>query len=293
MGGVASSTQPALLGTWELEDGALASQLAFCLQKHFKQGLQRFLTDLRKDRVWFFALYGDSDVTYLGTCTSIHHSALPTDPRQECPDFDFSLHRFLPPSVPILPDVHDVMASILEEPIYDLRTLSWCQPYDGVLVMNPTTLFAVRLCDPEVVYIAPVLHPKQDVREFLALRVVQSQLVDAPRTSMDRMSYVWWKNTLDLLTRRLFSEQYSPLLNAIFWHVHSIHQWVTSWMGFVSSLCWTEWRTLDIDLQRLYVLLDYVYDEDRGAWHRVLRNLKYSHWVAKAVLFVMDQYAGR
>lgn len=61
-------------------------------------------------------------------------------------------------------------------------------------------------------------------------------------------------------------------------------------MSFVSSLCWDEWHGLDLDLQRLYVLLDYVYDEDRGAWHRVLRNLKYAHWVAKVILFVMDQY---
>lgn len=93
------------------------------------------------------------------------------------------------------------------------------------------------------------------------------------------------------MTRRLFVEDCGSILNTISWHVHTIHQWVAAWMGFVSSLCWSEWQALDIDLQRLYVLLDYVYDEDRGAWHRVLRNLKYAPWVAKAVLFVADNHS--
>lgn len=165
------------------DNGPLSLSFLRCLLPHFKQGLRRFLADLRRDRVWFFALYlGEGvDLMYLGTCASVLHGALPTDPRQACPDFDFSLHRFLPPSVPILPDVHEVAPSLLTGTLFDLMALAWTQPYDGVLVMNPVTLFAVRLCEPDVVYLAPVLNPAQDVREFLALRVVQAQLVDASR----------------------------------------------------------------------------------------------------------------
>lgn len=108
-------------------------------------------------------------------------------------------------SVPLLPNVSDVLPRMGEDPLYDIRSLTWLrptapdpqgggslrwQPYDGVLVLNPMatgprprgavfdTLFAVRLCDPEVVYLAPLLGSNRDLREFLSLRVVQSHLVD-------------------------------------------------------------------------------------------------------------------
>lgn len=61
-------------------------------------------------------------------------------------------------------------------------------------------------------------------------------------------------------------------------------------MAYVNSLCLGEFERMDVDLQRLYVLLDYVYDEDGGAWHRVLRSPKYALWIAKSVVFVLEQY---
>ena len=59
----------------EPRDGSLTSAVTLCLLSHFKQGLRRFLCDLRRDRVWFFALYPDQipepSMMYLGTCASV------------------------------------------------------------------------------------------------------------------------------------------------------------------------------------------------------------------------------
>jgi hypothetical protein len=126
--------------------------------------------------------------------------------------------------------------------------------------------------------------------DFLATQLVHTQLTDASRVHVDRVSHRWWKETVAEMTYRLFSDQYAEEMAQVRWQVESIPQWIGAWMDYVSSLGWDEWQRLDIDLQRLYVLLDYVYDEDAGSWYRVLRNPKYVHWVAKVVVFTVQQY---
>ena len=111
-----------------------------------------------------------------------------------------------------------------------------------------------------------------------------------PRVHVVRMSHRWWKEDVEAMTQEHFGDQYADLLAQLRWQVDSVPQWIGIWMGYVSSLRWEEWQQLDVDLQRLYVLLDYVYDEDGGSWHRVLRNPKYATWVAKVVVFTLNQY---
>ena len=277
-----------------------------CLKPHYKKGLAHFVSDLRTDRVWFFALYAGPPphLLYLGTCAVLTHAALPVDqgtpfaeptrfpavdPRQECPDLDFSLHKFLAPSIPILAEFADVRDELLQGPLHDPEALAYTGQYDGVLLVNPVTMFAARLCQPELVFLAPVLRGRLAVVDFLATQVVHAHLMDASRVHVDRVSHRWWKEDVEEMTHRLFGGQHGELLSRIRWQVDSIPQWIAAWMGYVSSLCWDEWQELDVDLQRLYVLLDYVYDEDGGAWCRVLRNPKYVNWVAKAVVFSLQQ----
>lgn len=59
-------------------------------------------------------------------------------------------------------------------------------------------------------------------------------------------------------------------------------------LAYVGTLAWDEWSDLDLDLQRLYVLLDY---EQPALWFpRILCNPKYSHWIAKLVLECLRQW---
>lgn len=130
----------------------------------------------------------------------------------------------------------------------------------------------------------------------------------------DRMTHTWWTNTVVRMTHELFGPRHQILINQIQWQVSNIHVWIGAWMGFMGSLDWDEWQEIDQDLQRLFILLDYVYDEDAsgpasffvrskkwtglvhgsGCWpgprlsdHEALceGNPKYADWVAKAVVF--------
>jgi hypothetical protein len=122
-----------------------------CLKSHHsKRGLAGLVADLPPDRVWFFAMYDTRcSLLYLGSCALLSHDALSLDPRQEGPDLDFSLYRCLAPSIPILPELAEVREVLLAGPHYDADTLAYSGLYDGILLVNPVTLFAVRLGYPE------------------------------------------------------------------------------------------------------------------------------------------------
>lgn len=141
---------------------------------------------------------------------------------------------------------------------------------------------------------------------------------------VDRQSHRWWKETIGELTDNLFGfvwnshcpqwlfgrrirERHRTVTLACAVHpavdhplIYRLVPWRpwehsrvlgdNGWMVFVSALTWDEWQQLDLDLQRLYVLLDYIYDEDGGSWHRVVRNPKYAVWVAKVTVYTMMQY---
>ena len=58
----------------------------------------------------------------------------------------------------------------------------------------------------------------------------------------------------------------------------------------MNSLCWDDWNQLDVDIQRLYVLLVYVCEDPNPVnWVRILKHAKYSEWVAKVLGFTMNQ----
>ena len=201
--------------------------------------------------MWFFALFTTQpDLLYLGTCASLPHTLLPHDPRTEVPDLDFSLHSFLPPCVPILPDLWEVPSLVGGEALCDHATLTFTSMFDGVLIVNPSTLFAIRLCEPEILFLYPLLQRRQSVPEFLAVQMVQTNLTDTSRLHVDRHSHRWWKECIQEMTDRLFGEPYGDVLARLQWHVQSVHQWIGPWMGFVSSLCWEDWQQLELDLQR-------------------------------------------
>ena len=114
--------------------------------------------------------------------------------------------------------------------------------------------------------------------------------MEVSKIHMDRMSRRWWSSQVAEYIQKFFSLSHGDLIDQICWQVNTMEQWISGWMSYINSLCWDEWKELDVDLQRLYVLLDYAYEEPQtGNWNRILKHPKYSDWVAKAVAFTLHQ----
>lgn len=147
--------------------GLLASGLDICLCTHFAQGLLRYVADLRVDRVWFFAIYLDRQTAlFIGTCALVPHGVLSHVDPQSLPDLDFSVHNVLAPCIPLLPDLisSNVASSV---PLHDPTTLCYTGMYDGILMVNPITMFAVTFSTPDIVYLTPMLKRQRTLVEFL------------------------------------------------------------------------------------------------------------------------------
>ena len=82
----------------------------------------------------------------------------------------------------------------------------------------------------------------------------------------------------------MFSE-YEDVLVRIHWLIHNILEWVPLWLTHVGTMCRDEWLALDLELKKLFVVLEY---EHPSLWHgKVLCNPPYTPWVAKLVVFAM------
>ena len=274
------------------EMGPLVQRVQECLAQYCKRRLWKFLSDLRHDRVWFFGLYEEPlKMVHLGTCAVVSQHAMLTAQCGETPNLDFSVHQYLPPCIPILPG--HVPNIEMVDSIYDSETLEYNAPYDGILLVNPVTMFAIRLSYPDVVFLTPLLRERLSVTEVLVTRVIESTLMEVSRIHMDRMSRRWWGTQVAEFIEAFFAPTHNELVQQIYWQVDTMPQWITVWMEYITSLCWDEWNQMDVDLQRLYVLLDYA-GEDVGNttnWSRILRHPKYSDWVSKMIVFSLHQTA--
>ena len=288
------------------EDVGLAACFQQCLQTHYPAGLLRFAGELRADRVWFFALYPDRrTLLFLGTCAVLPHSRLRTEFLYPI-HCDYHIHRFLPPAVPLLPagvlGTDDPAAAPGKAPhhhplpvfdrLVDTAGLRYTGLYDGVFIVNPATLFGVRLCPPIVVYLTPLLRSRTSLPEFLALRAIEARLMDVHRPTVDARTRAWWTDTVEAFGREVFCATH--LFARVAWQVDNAAAWLGGWLGYVASLTWSEWNALDPDLQRLFVLLDYAAqsDETGGDCFRVLCNPRYSAWVAKAIALCIEDEDG-
>ena len=148
-------------------------------------------------------------------------------------------------------------------------------------------MFALRMCYPSMVYLAPLLRHRLPMNEFLAMRVAQSYLVDPSQPQLDYPT-LQWHHAVDGWTEEFFGQQHASLLAQIRWQVVHVLVWLPAWLTHVGTLGWDEWSRLDIDLQRLWVLLDY---EQPPKWFsRILSRPKYIPWVAKLVVFSLMQW---
>jgi hypothetical protein len=272
------------------EVGPLVERVQICLAQYCKRRLWKFLSDLRHDRVWFFGLYQEPPkMVHLGTCCKVTQSDLLAAQCGQTPNLDFTVHDYLPPCIPILPS-NATDAGALDQ-VYDAKSLEYTNAYDGILLVNPATMFAVRLSYPDVVFLTPLLKERMTVTEFLTTRFIESTVMEVSRTQMDRMSRRWWGTQVSEFVDTFFSHSHTHLIQQIYWQVDTMSHWITAWMEYIGSLCWDEWNQLDVDLQRLYVLLDYA-GEDVGNtanWSRILRHPKYCDWVSKMVVITLNQ----
>lgn len=118
-----------------------------------------------------------------------------------------------------------VTPAILEE-LVDTTTLCYTGLYDGLLVVNPATLFAVRFCAPQVAYLTPLLHQRVSLTQFLALRTVESRLMDVSRPTVDPQSRDWWTVGVPALGHEVFGARHGPLMSQIVWQTDNVGVWL-------------------------------------------------------------------
>lgn len=107
----------------------------------------------------------------------------------------------------------------------------------------------------------------------------------------------WWSAQVCEFVQHFFGYTHADLINHFRWQVDTLALWISPWMDHINALCQEEWNRLDVDLQRLYVLLDYASENGGGdsiapsGWMHILKHPKYCSWVAKVLLFNMDAAA--
>lgn len=313
-------------GTWYLATGArleavpppgqplgrIGVQFDACVRTHVVQGLRRLLRDLRTDRVWFFGLFPErATLMGLGTCRLVSHHELRSDVFG-APDYGFSVHGDVAPSVPILPTLRpDQLAALgAAEEIIEPGTEEeeaaaatgeegteadgpppptppprYRGLFDGVLLVNPATLFAVRIGCPEAVFLAPLLRNRVSLAEFLAQAAVSAAHPEG--SAPDPASRAYWAVTQPALVRRIFGDDHGELVRRVDDRVRDLYPWLAAWMRWAAGLSVDEWLSLDVGLQRLYVILEH---ETPVNWPRVVGAPRYHGLVAKAVAFCVQYW---
>ena len=76
-------------------------------------------------------------------------------------------------------------AKLLQERLHSVAVPRYTDLYDGLLLFNPRTMFAVRLSYATMVYLTPLLKHHQPMDEFLAVRAIQGCLADHTQPSVD------------------------------------------------------------------------------------------------------------
>lgn len=282
-----TTVEPAVLDS-PIDDDGPVRRLLRCLQAHTTARredavLPYFLRDLKADRVWFFALYPDKPTMLaVGTCRPLRHDEVGDDLRQQ-PDVDFTGHGYIAPSIPIIPTQRGAVTQIVTDAaMFDSAPfIAYRGLYDGVLLVNPHTLFALRLCTPDIVYLTPLLQRRRELPEFLAHRSVEARLADCGRHSVDPRTHRWITADLPALTHRLFGAAEAPLLTQIHYHIDTLYGWVGGWVRFVAALAPADWATLEPSLQRLWHLLEY---EAPVHWYKILGAPRYHPLVARLIV---------
>ena len=205
--------------------GPMGQMFEHCLLEHYVRGIFWFLVELEsmEQRVWFFALYpAEATLLFLGSCNTIPHTgalSMSDDFLGDAPiDVDFQLHSSVPPSVPIIPVGVEAMDLLLGIPLHKEDSLTYTERYDGWLLLNRQTLFAVRLCSPVIVYLSPLLRHQQSLTKFLAIREAEVQLYEGPhsgRLTVDAPSREWWNCHLRSTGDRIFAKHHGALMKRI------------------------------------------------------------------------------
>lgn len=194
-----------------------------CLIPHHVPSLQRFLLDLHDSSrlVWFFGLYPNRQtLVFLGTCRQLPHLRPHHEDVEHALDLRFERHAQIPPAVPILPS--DLRSMELEELPFDPLAMLYTSPYDGLAIINTATMFAIRLCLPEVCYVTPLLQMKHGVGSFLSMRLTESYFMANHRAFADDASQNWWQSTLPMLHDRFFADKHANVLQRVAWHLEEV-----------------------------------------------------------------------
>ena len=269
--------------------GNLVRLLETCLVCYHVHSVDQLVRDLDRTHCWFFAVYpGRNTSLFLGTCRIVTHTEVRGDSLCAL-DLGFALHRNLPSNIPILPNVLPPASAkrLLHEQFHNLGALQYTDLFDGLLLVNRRTMFAVRLMYPALLYLTPLLRHQQPLNEFLVHRTLQARLLPTADPTRDHATITRYQ-CLENMTDDFFGGHHGPVSHRIRWQVHSLLDWLPVWVVAVNAMGWDEWNQLDDDLQRLFVLLDH---EVQCRWHtKILCSAKYMPWLARLIVLCLRQW---
>ena len=98
-------------------------------------------------------------------------------------------------------------------------------PYDGILLFNTHTMFALHLSYPSMVFLSPLLKHHQPLKNFLAQWILQAQMMDLTQPTVDHATLSWFRSINGLVDEfwaecaYIGSIRYMPVL--LLWAGHA------------------------------------------------------------------------
>lgn len=182
--------------------------------------------------------------------------------------------------VPVLPTISS--GDFFERHVfYDCQQVQYTDLYNGVLLFNRRTMFAVRLCKAPCIFLQPVLDREMDVPELIVLRKIQSLFHDTERIECDPHTRTWITVNIPELVEDIFGLRHATFLQQVVNRLGSL----TGWLPSLATWFWQtgQWRPHP-EIAHLLSVLEY---EDAGRWVMILQNPKYHRALTKALLLSM------
>ena len=245
------------------------------LKQYFAKGVNAFTEELSASRVWFFGVYDDLSIVFIGTCAILQccNSA----------DTGFSVNSHVPPGVPLL---SAVQKHHIEQ--YQKHASHMSGYDDGIFIFNSKTLFGVRFACEFVTFISPIIRNEmKSISEFLAMRYIQSHWMEC--VSPDNHTVNWFRQHMNLLLTEFTTKTGSTGL------MFQINECINKWTHFVafvdkmihciSDLDHHVWLNLYTDMKMLYLQFLHVTNSDYTV---ILRHPKNVYALARAIAWYLQ-----
>lgn len=277
---IASSTEFIPVDT----GGALVRSFDRILCRHYGRGIEAYVSELDETRVWFFGLHQHA-IRFLGTCARIYLIHV-------CPDtnLDFCTDHYLAPGVPLISTCTTVaLDAYVSQTMHSVETLGYnpSAVYNGLVLLNKRTMFAVRLMYDEIRFLMPLLQKDMTLLEFTCLRVVESTTMNQCQWTHDQKTIAWYRDTVHALCDKLigYSTMRRKMVANIRWYTQHPVEWIPGWFTAMIQATEIEMQGVHVDAQLLLRDIG-----DGTKWPHMIEHPRYTSGVAHAMAFCLSKH---